>query len=308
MRIFGFIIVLIFAAQGALAQSTYKSWNNPDSVTSTGSSESRLQEFVDKLNEMVNKADRARAADPTFLRDLRNLARDFNRPWQKLILNDQFLDGNYEVNPTWQVIDGEYWVENGWGLRSAVKPRSRTTNNQPNRQQNQDAAVAILGQILNQAMGNTQNGETQQANSNSRALIHTATTIPNTFALETRFSSWTDEGRFIMTMYQGYYGSRSRPKGYRLAYTPGGGLELIRVNARGTLILDTATLSKPLEDKKFHDIEWLRYPDGRMTVNIDGKEVLSASDRGFRDPFDGLALINRGGDYILKQIKISGRP
>ena len=43
-----------------------------------------------------------------------------------------------------------------------------------------------------------------------------------------------------------------------------------------------------------------------MTVAIDGKERMRATDRGFRDPFDGFAMVNRGGDYVLGRIAIHG--
>ena len=45
-----------------------------------------------------------------------------------------------------------------------------------------------------------------------------------------------------------------------------------------------------------------------MTVAIDGKEMMRATDRGFRDPFDGFALVNRGGDYVLGRVAIHGTP
>lgn len=306
MRFLGFIFLLTFASGGALAQTTYKAWSNPDSAAAAAVSENKLQDFINKLNDMVNKAEQSRAADPIFLRDLRDLADGFNRPWQTLILSDDFLDGNYEVNPVWQVTAGEYWVEKGWGLRSAIKPQARDTSTPTTRQRNKDAAAAIFGQILNQALGGQQQATSQSPPPRSRATIHTSATIPNAFALEASLSSWGTEGRIVFSMYQGKFDANSRPIGYRLVYIPGGRLELIRTSSRGSNVMDTATLAKPLEDKNFHAIEWLRYPDGRMTVSVDGAEVLSVTDRRFRDPFNGLALTNRGGDYILKQVKISG--
>jgi hypothetical protein len=41
-----------------------------------------------------------------------------------------------------------------------------------------------------------------------------------------------------------------------------------------------------------------------MTVSIDGREVLKASDKAFRGPFDGLRIVNQGGDYIFKRIAV----
>lgn len=308
MRLLATLLVLCFGItnQGVLAQSTYKSWQNPDAVDTSAQSDKKLQEFVQKLNLMVNKAEQARAADPLFLRDLRDLTRNFDRPWQSLAFNDDFLDGNYEFDPKWQVDAGEYWIEKGWGLRSAIKAQAATTQNQPSRQRGNDAAAELFGHILNQALGGKNNRSPQQAAQPTNASIHSAARIPNAFALEASFSSWTNEGRLEMVMYQGKPSSAARTVGYRLAYIPGGTIELVRVSSRGSTVMDAAKLPSPLEDKNFHAVEWLRYKDGRMVVSVDGQQVLSIADRGFRDPFNGIAIINHGGDYIVKKVRING--
>ncbi len=43
-----------------------------------------------------------------------------------------------------------------------------------------------------------------------------------------------------------------------------------------------------------------------MVVKIDGAQVMEVTDRSFRDPFDGVALVNGGGDYALRSITIDG--
>ncbi|NQW00728.1 MAG: hypothetical protein HQ483_13575 [Rhodospirillales bacterium] len=312
MRIFGYLVLVLVTAQVSFAprvvqaQSTYKSWQNPDAAAQTAAAEKRLQEFVTQLNSMIDKAEQARAADPLFLRDLRDLARGFDRPWQTLVLNDSFLDGNFEQDPVWQVLAGDYWVEKGWGLRSAITGQAAPADAQAPNRRGEDAAAVLFGQILNQALGGRQERDRRSKNSPTNAMIHTAAAIPNAFALETSFSSWTGDGRLEWVMYQGNARSASRTAGYRLAYIPGGTIELVRVSSRGTAIMDSAKLPSPLEDKNFHAIEWLRYGDGRMTVSVDGQQALSVTDRGFRDPFNGMALINHGGDYIVKNVQVSG--
>ena len=61
-----------------------------------------------------------------------------------------------------------------------------------------------------------------------------------------------------------------------------------------------------LEDKKFHQLEWTRRMDGAMRIAIDGREILAATDMGFQADFDGLRMVNRGGDYVLGRIAIHG--
>ncbi len=61
-----------------------------------------------------------------------------------------------------------------------------------------------------------------------------------------------------------------------------------------------------LQDGQPHVIEWSRDRGGRMVIKIDGARVIEVTDRGFRDPFDGIAVVNGGGDYALRSITIDG--
>lgn len=46
--------------------------------------------------------------------------------------------------------------------------------------------------------------------------------------------------------------------------------------------------------------------DGTTTAKLDGKALFTTVARSFRDPFTGFTLINRGGDYMLRAIRIDG--
>ena len=90
-----------------------------------------------------------------------------------------------------------------------------------------------------------------------------------------------------------------------MSYAPGGALALHRVSARGSSVVKQATSLVPLEDQKSHTILWSRDSSAMMSVSIDGKVVLTSTDRSFSDPFQGIAISNRGGDYIIKRIAVS---
>ena len=208
---------------------------------------------------------------------------------------------------------GRYWVEKGWGLRSLIEPGQAVAQSAAKRPRGRDAAIAILGAVLNRAAGNDRGGETATAPSAAPAVatIQTAARITNAFAIEFELSSWRDKGngrgqgqrqagKFEIGPYQG-----NGAAGYRLAYRPGGDFELLRVSPRGTSIIDAAAAAA-LEDKKPHTIEWTRRADGVMTVTVDGKQIISATDRGIRQGFAGLRISNRGGDYIVKRIAVYG--
>lgn len=307
------LALLVFATllaaglpDAAAQQSGYSAWTDPSAPTP----DSRLQSFVERLNKLVDDAEKARAADPKFLRDLRDLANGHSRPWSKRVFSDDFVDGDFTRNPAWSVTAGKYWVERGWGLRSAVKPGAATeTSNSANTPQmsNEQRAAQIFGAILNQALGGKKAGQQQApaAGQTAAAVIHSETPIPNGFSLEADISSWTTEGELQLAVYQGRFNGGQSP-GYRLSYRPGGAFELLRVSSRGVSVVERSAIAQPIEDKKIHRIVWERHPDGRMNVLLDGKSLFETTDRGFRDAFNGLAVINSGGDYIIKGINIAG--
>lgn len=299
----GFLIVLFaFALVGApaSAQERYSPW--PGAQTSVSADRERLQGFVDRLNTLIDEGEKARAADPRFLRDLRGLARGYDRPWRTLVLADDFGDGNFTADPAWTVTAGRYWVEGGWGLRSKVDPAAtQPQQRQQEKLSERDAALALLGTILGQAAGQGKGGGSA-ATGVAAAAIHTGVRITNAFAIEIELSSWLGQGRLEFGPYQG----ADRATGYRLAYTPDGALELLRVSPWGSSVIERVAGPLTLEDKKAHRIEWTRRPDGAMAVSLDGKPLFTAVDRGFTDPFDGFLIVNRGGDYILRRLAVYG--
>jgi len=303
------ILVPAFASE---AGQHYRSWTDPNAPIGAGAQAGaqRQQDFVDKLKGLIDEAEKARAADPQFLGDLRGLAREYDSPRRRVVLSDRFEDGDFTDNPTWTVTQGRYWVEPGWGLRSAVKAGAAAQSApQPEPRKGRDVAAAIFGQILQQALdpeGKLGSGQTggQTTGAAPATAIQTAVAVTNAFVIEIDLSSWSAEGRLEIGPYQGAPKGAERAQGYVLAYTPGGGLELLRVSARGFNIIDRRTDLTALEDKKTHRLLWTRNADGLMVVSIDGREVLKASDQSFRGPFDGLRMVNRGGDYILKRIAV----
>ena len=149
MRILVFVLAALLMAAPAPAQH-YQQWNNPESNQSAATAEKaaneRLQGFVDELNRLTDAAEKSRAADPGFLRDLRGLARGYDRPWRLLVLSDAFQDGDFTRDPAWTVTSGKCWIERGWSLRSAVKAEpARAGGQTQQRSSGKDVAAAIFG-------------------------------------------------------------------------------------------------------------------------------------------------------------------
>ena len=295
MRLIPFIVALLLIALPVSAQQPYSSWSNPETSGKT------LRELVDELNSLVDKAEKARAGDPVFLRDLRNLVRSYDTPMQSTVLLDDFVDGDFNINPVWTVSAGRYWVEKDWGLRSAVTAQAQNTSQpQTTKSGGKDVALAIFGAILKKAAKNS-GATTSTPAPPQAATIHSAVAISNAFSMEFELSSWQPQGRLDIGPYQG----TNTNSGYRLSYTPGGAMALHRVTSKGSSIIQQSTSNIPLEDKKAHTVIWTRDKNARMSVTVDAKTVLNFTDRGFSDPFQGVTISNSGGDYIIKRIVIS---
>ncbi len=303
MRIFAFALFLLLPMVQASAQTTpYVKWQNPD-VAKVNTE--KLKDLVTKLNALIDNAEKAGAADPNFLRDLRILASAATAPQLKLIFNDTFADGNFTTNPAWETTAGEFWVEQGWGLRTSVDLATKTQP-QTKKVSGEQAAVAIFGQILNQALGAKQTGGGTEPQTPAEAVLHTNAAVSNSFSVALNLYTGSATGRIELALYQGQFTGSSTSPGYRLSLQPEGRLEIARVSSRGRTVIGGTNELPSLQDKKFHTLTWTRAAGGTMEIRIDNTALLSAADQGFSDAFSGIAIINGGGDYIFKQIRVDG--
>lgn len=299
--------ILVLAAWGLVpatgSAQVYNEWNNPDSSASAADSAvvARHERMVRQLNDMIDQAERDRAADPKFLNDLRAVLKGQDTSFRTTVLSDDFMDGNHTEDPTWTVIAGRWWVERGWGLRSALKTEAEVedSSEQPptNKLTGEEVLGAVLGTILKGSGQVQQKVEADAAGTN--VIVHDVR-IANAFQASLDVTSWVKGGRFEVAMYQG----DDRKSGYVLAYEPEGAIEMLRVSSRGTSVIERAPGPFSLEDEEQHGLVWTRDASGGMTVSLDGAAVFQVSDRGFRDPFDGIRLSGRGADVIVKSIRI----
>ena len=295
MHLILFLVTLLLIALPVSAQQPYSSWSNPKASNKT------LRELVNKLNSLVDKAEKARAANAVFLRDLRNLARNYDTPLQSTVLIDDFVDGDFNLNPVWTVSEGRYWVEKDLGLRSNVATQAQSTFQQKTTKiDSKNMALAIFDKILQEATNNSGGTTASTPAPPQAATIHTQVTITNAFSIEFELSSWQPQGRLDIGPYQG----SNTNSGYRLSYTPGGAMALIRVTSKGSSIVQQSTSNISLEDKKAHTVTWTRGKNARMRVTVDAKPILNFTDREFSDTFQGVIISNSGGDYIIKRIAV----
>ena len=291
------LVLMAFSTVPVVAQTTYQSWDNPDQASDgAGAGEERLKSFMDQLDALLSQAENDKAADPVFLRDLRELLTCFDSPTMNLVLHDDFSDGDFAQNPVWAVGGGRYFLEEGWGLRNALETAKASSDGTK-----VDPGVQLLANILGQALGGSTTKTTTAATSTTQPNnIFTDVTIANAFSLELSMTSWVGEGRLIMGPYQG----SNRNTGYRLVYNIGGAVELIAKSSGGTRIIGTAGGPFTLEDKKVHTFAWTRDTGGNMVVTLDGDQLFALNDTSFRDPFRGFGMATRGGDFIVKSVDI----
>lgn len=308
----------LLAAGPAVAQdSRYSSnWGTPPSqATAQSGGETAAQRLVDELNRLVDEAEKARAADPVFLRDLRDLARRYDWPWSVRVLSDDWSDGDATRNPAWQISGAPIAIDGRYGLRTLVErtaaPAPATGSTSDEKAKPGDVALQIFGQILRQQSqgDSTQQQQPAPAAPEVTELI-TTTSVSNAFALELDLYANSrppqgDEGRVELGVGQG-----TNAYGYRLAAVIGaaGGstVELLRVGSRGTTVADRVASGIDLGDGATHRLQLTRDRAGGMRLLIDGAVVSEVSDRAFNDGFDRLVIVNRGGDYTLRAVAAYG--
>lgn len=244
---------LFLTPLAADAESRYGTWSPPGS--STTASTATTDGLLKDLKSLVDEAEKARAADRLFLRDLRDLMARYQSPQTNMttsrLLFDDFSDGDYTANPGWKLVSGEYWVEQGYGLRSKAVAGSTTTSSSSNgKVSKEEMVISILGAVLQGANKSKSNTTTAPATTKAEpAVLSSRLKVSNAFALSADMSSWTSEGSFAFAVTQG-----TSSAGYRVVYNPkqgtrGASLELVRLTSRGQGTIDSVSINA-LEDQK----------------------------------------------------------
>jgi hypothetical protein len=117
------IVVFALAAAGALAQTG--GTGIAPSQDATGANERLLEE----LRQITEEAERNRSASTGVIGQLRDLARRYAWPWNRLIASDEFDDRNFTQNPAWTVISGTFTPLPMASLFRATRRRQRQRHN-----------------------------------------------------------------------------------------------------------------------------------------------------------------------------------
>lgn len=297
----------------ALAQTTapndnrYGTWAPPtgaagDQTNNTTNNGKSLNNLLKNLNKLIKDAEKAKAADPTFLRDLKKLTARYANPWTKKIVSDNFSDGDFDRSPRWSVTSGEYWVEKDYGLRARVTAPTASGGTSSKALSKEKLALSILGAVLNGTNKSTTTNTQPSAKTSKPSAIETRARVSNSFTMGVKFSSWKRDGTFAVALNQGIGNG-----GYRVVYATGTKptLSLVKVTQRGRSVIATKSMTA-LEDNNPHALAWTRTQNGTMTVKLDGKAILKGRDTSFQDGFETLQFSSHGSDVIVKTVVLKG--
>ena len=333
------LVPVLFASALAMPaaadeDSRYSEWR-PEGTEAEG--DAALEALARELEALIDEAESARAADPRFLQDLRDkiAAHLASATPREALIRDDFSDGDYTDDPPWDVVSGDFSVDRRLGLRTTIAlsgADTQTIRLSLDTLLDKEIILGTKDELLDDAeelfdkskdtvddllsgkkkLDDLWGGDDDEAKEDTGldgpepAEIVLEADIPNAFALELEMMSGVAhrDAQFEIDLFQGRGGSA----GYRLSYLAGSdpGLLLSRLGRRGAEVLGEHDDALALEDGKSHMLALVRESDGTMMVTVDGAELIRVKSSALEDPFDGLSLVNGGGDYAVRSIAIYG--
>lgn len=284
------VLAALLLSSTAMAQTTprYAPWQPPQ--------QDQTKALLDDLSRMISQAERDKAASPDFIADLKGLAQRYSAatvpaappvPAQPPATAEPpaaapapapapapaapaSLAGTRVFSDDFS--DGNYTANPAWtslqGTWTVDKNGLHSDTKAAGGQQGGVAAISL-----------------QQG-------------LKNNFGLEFDLTDIANQGQFEIRVYQG----TSKDSGYRLVYLPSNSpvFALYRAGRSGITQVAQTTNTAPLRRGDRTRITWTRDAAGRMVVALDGKTIIEANDNGFRDGWNGIMLVNFGGDFALR--------
>lgn len=317
-------LALPAATAGAGEKERYSEWRGDAAEDDAADDAARA--LARELEALIDEAERARAADPRFLQDLRDaIAAHAAFTPRAALIRDDFSDGDFTHDPRWTVASGDFTVDPRLGLRTAVPVAGAGADAADESEGGLtgigksaldagksvlDAGKDVVGGLLGDGEGKEDAAKEEgvEPPAPEAAEIYLAETVGDAFALEIELTSRVAaaDARFEIDLFQG----ETRGAGYRLSYLPGGdpALVLSRFGRRGVTALGAHDGAAALEDGRGHVLGLTRDAEGAMAVSVDGALLIRAESRAPAGPFDGIALVNGGGDYAIREITVYAGP
>ena len=255
--------------------------------------------LIRDLNQLIDKAERERAADWRFLRDLRETINRYDYPWHRKLLFDDFSDGNFTSQPAWQVLSGNFTVDR-YGLRTNV---ISTTGASGSSQKKEDVGALVFGALLEE-IARKNGADKKTSNSPQIDALYIPLAITNAFASQLDITALQDSGQLEW----GVYVDQQRQEGYRIVWhaTKSPALELLAVERSGSRVIRRQQIPDTNLRGRNVQIGWNRNQYGDMQVTVNGQRIISVRDRGIPGDFSGFEIVNQGGEFSIRQVKIDG--
>ena len=216
-------------------------------------------------------------------------------PWTRMVLYDDFTDGEYHSDPAWTVASGEFWIggENSLRTERTLRQAGQSTGKNA-----EDDLLNVVGKVVSGVLGS---GESSQSPTVSE--IFTRTELGNVFAL--RMGIRRIGERAGQDFVFGPFAGQNRDTGYLLRFTQGSeqSLALIRSGRSGSSVIEVVRGDQLLQADTDVVLTWLRYEDGVMEIQVNGDLTLRTRDRMFTR-FEGVTFINNGGEYAISSIAV----
>jgi hypothetical protein len=269
------------------------------------SSDSRLEEMINELDQIIDEGSQADAAHPAFLKDLQMILDKYRIPTRIAFFADDFADNDFTQDPTWTVSTGTYIIDRYGSLYSSIAIR-RPPPVQAEEESGSggDRGLRIIMGVLDE-LTKKDSGQAESETGPEQAVIYSKAEIPNSFNLQFTFRSAANWGSTSIGVFQG-----DDPKsGYHLVYqaSPADNrpMQLIKYRYGKPYVVDEILHDSPdLDDGADHIIQLSRLLGGEMVVTVDDIEVLRSSDLSYQDDFNGVVIINNGGSYGYGNIEL----
>ena len=268
------------------------------------SSDARLENMINDLDQIIEEGTRSRAAHPGFLQEINRVIDQYRSPKKLIFFADDFTDNNFSENPTWTVKKGSFSIDSYGGLYSSVAIRKPVAEKGTEPESDGDRNLRILLGVLNELTKDEKELQEQVEDIETQAMISSAAAIANSFILDFTFRSNANWGSSSIGVILG----DDPQSGYHLVYQASPSenrpMQLIKYRYGKPYIIDEVHEKSPdLDDGEDHTVRLIRSPNGDMIVLIDNIEVMRTSDFSYRDDFTDVMIINNGGSYSYGKIK-----
>lgn len=278
-------IAAAMATAPVMAQTNYNRWSDPDADTKpvaaakkTKSDSAELDALRAKIGALVDDAEKAKAADPNFLKDLR-AAIAVNTPyWNTKVVDEQFADGDYTNNPRWTALFGQFAYDKRSGFTLTPSGMIGGGNNPVN--------------VLSAILGGGGGGAAGNGNPADNAGLSLDRTLPNAFAVDVILTAGRVANVQDANMQIGFTQGTTRRSGYWITVIPGpsASVALHVITRGGVRQLASARLPNAVGDGDQIRVQAQRRPDGRFRVSVNKQALIDVNEGTFKQPYDSLVV------------------